>query len=203
MDFAAQNLTMGQLNAIVKKLGGEENARRLLRGELIVVPRSFPSHGVQKGSILKIDRTKPFDIAEFVSGNQGMKIVEQDEQSLSLTEIDLNAVQLVSMLLPGESEVQGRVCMERLKDVGHVRLDAKIFQILWENQDLIPESWKEEVDGYSNQIYFDGTILGNDDGIFVVFYLLYANGGWNWNTSWLQHNRYDDHLSTVLFQPKS
>ena len=34
--FASKNLTAGELNAIVKKLGGEEGARKLLRGELIV-----------------------------------------------------------------------------------------------------------------------------------------------------------------------
>jgi hypothetical protein len=36
MDFASQNLTVGQLNAIVKKLGGEEGAMQFLRGEKIV-----------------------------------------------------------------------------------------------------------------------------------------------------------------------
>ena len=35
MDFASQNLTAGQLNAIVKKLGGEEAAKRFLRDELV------------------------------------------------------------------------------------------------------------------------------------------------------------------------
>ncbi len=34
----AQNLTAGQLNAIVKKLGGEEGALKFLRGELVVQP---------------------------------------------------------------------------------------------------------------------------------------------------------------------
>lgn len=45
MDFASANLTAGQLNAIVKKLGGEAGVQRLLRGELTVVeaqPREFP-----------------------------------------------------------------------------------------------------------------------------------------------------------------
>ncbi len=36
MGFASQNLTAGQLNAIVKKLGGEQDALRFLRGELVV-----------------------------------------------------------------------------------------------------------------------------------------------------------------------
>ncbi|MFZ2556178.1 MAG: hypothetical protein WAZ27_04580 [Minisyncoccia bacterium] len=46
MDFVSQNFTAGQLNAIVKKLGGEEAAMRFLRGELTVsaattTPREF------------------------------------------------------------------------------------------------------------------------------------------------------------------
>lgn len=46
MDFVSHNLTAGQLNAIVKKLGGEEAAIRFLRGELTVsaattTPREF------------------------------------------------------------------------------------------------------------------------------------------------------------------
>ncbi len=36
MDFASQDLTAGQLNAIVKKLGGKDDALRFLRGELVV-----------------------------------------------------------------------------------------------------------------------------------------------------------------------
>ncbi len=44
MDFASANLTAGQLNALVKKLGGEAGVQRFLRGELTVVespPREF------------------------------------------------------------------------------------------------------------------------------------------------------------------
>ncbi len=37
MTFIAQNLTLGQLNAIVKKIGGEEKALKLLRDELVVI----------------------------------------------------------------------------------------------------------------------------------------------------------------------
>jgi len=37
-EFAAANLTVGQINAIVKKLGGEEGALRFLRDELVVKP---------------------------------------------------------------------------------------------------------------------------------------------------------------------
>src|SRR3989338_7648426 len=42
MDFASQNLTVGQVNAIVKNLGGEEGALKFLRGELTVQPAVIP-----------------------------------------------------------------------------------------------------------------------------------------------------------------
>ena len=35
-EFISAGLTMGQMNAVVKKLGGEETARRMLRGEIVV-----------------------------------------------------------------------------------------------------------------------------------------------------------------------
>ncbi len=38
MNFASQNLTAGQLNTIVKKLGGGDGALKFLRGELVVQP---------------------------------------------------------------------------------------------------------------------------------------------------------------------
>ncbi len=34
--FAAKNLTVGQLNAVVKKMGGAENVMQFLRGELVI-----------------------------------------------------------------------------------------------------------------------------------------------------------------------
>lgn len=38
-EFASSNLTVGQLNAVVKKLGGHEGALQFLRGETLVVKR--------------------------------------------------------------------------------------------------------------------------------------------------------------------
>lgn len=40
-EFASANLTIGQVNAIVKKLGGEEGALSFLRDELVVKPASL------------------------------------------------------------------------------------------------------------------------------------------------------------------
>ena len=46
-EFASKNLTVGQINAIVKKLGGYEAALKFLRGELAVSEpvRAWREHG--------------------------------------------------------------------------------------------------------------------------------------------------------------
>lgn len=59
MDFASQNLTAGQLNAIVKNLGGEEGALKFLRGELVVQPAVIPEAPPEPvlDFIVRVDRS--------------------------------------------------------------------------------------------------------------------------------------------------
>lgn len=59
MDFASQNLTAGQLNAIVKNLGGEEGALKFLRGELVVQPAVIPEPPPEPvlDFIVRVDRS--------------------------------------------------------------------------------------------------------------------------------------------------
>ena len=111
--------------------------------------------------VIKIDRTKLFNPTDFIGA--GWMIDEpQDEKSLALNELDLAKVRFETMLKAiGESSVAGEEKLKRLKEANHTRLDARIFQILWENQQLIPESWKEKINGNTRYIFFDGTILGS------------------------------------------
>jgi len=142
-----------------------------------------------RSSKLFIDRTKPFD-PEFVG--KGWTIDEQDERSLQLTEIDLSAVLLEHMLRPEDNGlVQGEEKLKRLKKAGHVRLDAAVFKALWDNQHLIPESWK------GKYVYFDGTVLRSPDGSRRV--LCFCVGSrWGWRCSWLGHYWNDGCPSAVL-----
>jgi len=60
MEFACQDLTVGQLNAIVKNLGGKEGALRFLRGELVVSPSPIDSvmlKLIAVDSIVRVDRS--------------------------------------------------------------------------------------------------------------------------------------------------
>ena len=139
------------------------------------------------GEIKKIfiDRSQKFDIKKFQSGD--WKIDEEDERSLKLNEIDLTKIEFANMLKDGETSIVGEEKLRRLKKDGRIRLDAKIFQTLWEDQSLIPESWKVKINGEIRFIYFDGTILRFSDGDRYVLYLYWDDGQWYWDYRWLDH----------------
>jgi len=73
-----------------------------------------------------------------------------------------------------------------------------LFQALWENQEMIPESWKEKVNSNTRFIYFDGTILRNPNGNRCVLYLFFKDGAWYWNYYWLDYEWFAFNPSAVL-----
>ncbi|HMP67385.1 MAG TPA: hypothetical protein PKA60_01375 [Candidatus Paceibacterota bacterium] len=146
-----------------------------------------------------IDRSKPFDPKKINSLGNEWKIVEEDERSLAITELDLSKVQYVDMLEDGETSIRGEEKLKRLKMDGRIRLDAKMSQTFWEDQSLIPESWKEKINGNTRCIFFDGTILRNPFGNSCVLYLYWGNGQWYWGYYLVGlRGFYDNHLSAVL-----
>ena len=137
---------------------------------------------VGEPKIIPIDRSTPFNPA-FVGG--GFRIDEEDKNSLKLTEVNLSKVSLETMLEEGETRVNGEEKLKRLKKAKHIRLDAKVFQTLWENQELIPASWKEKTNGNTTYIFFDGTVLRDSDGDRYVLYLYWFGDRWDWDGRWL------------------
>jgi hypothetical protein len=164
-------------------------------------------------TILQIDRTKPFDITDFArrysqgadrpqvhaedykegnhvyEGEGPWTIDGEDHRSLALSEVDLSKVSFKAMLEDGEEEIGGYEKMERLKKADHVCLDAKIFQTLWENQHLIPESWKGLTKGKETFIFFDGTVISNRWGSASVLYIHFNQklNRWRWDSYWLDN----------------
>lgn len=149
--------------------------------------------------IIKIDRVKPFNPAEFIGSGwsiwrgpkdcNGLKgEEEQDKIALALTEVDLNKIRFETMLKLDETRVNGEEKLTRLKKAGHIRLDAKIFQTLLENPNLIPEEWKEKTNGKTTYIFFDGTILRSPDGDRCVLCLCWDGGKWYWRYYWLDYD---------------
>ncbi len=167
----------------------------ILQKEIINKPReagkqftAFLKNGAKliigESKIVKIDRSKPFDPVSFIG--KGWNIEEQDERSLALTELDLTKVQFKTILKDNEKIVEGEKKLRRLKEAGYIRLDARIFQTLWENQYLIPEKWKEKTEDNIIFIYFDGTILRCPSGSRCVLSLCWLDGEWDWGYSWLE-----------------
>ncbi len=96
MAFASENLTFGQMNAIVKKLGGEEGALRFLRGELLVSAANpatctvwktitLGTHKDQKAlmAALKTAKCKVSDYANDLLGKPAFTLASEQ------TEVDL------------------------------------------------------------------------------------------------------------------
>ncbi|HEY4505721.1 MAG TPA: hypothetical protein VJG67_03450 [Candidatus Paceibacterota bacterium] len=155
-----------------------------------------------------IDRTKSFDptfigagwtiwkgpaTGDGLNGNE-----EQDTRSLALAEVDVNQIRLVTTLKGRESSIKGEERLNRLQATGHIRLDAAVFLFLWLNQHLIPESWKERVNGNIQFITFDGTVLRNSNGYRYVLCLYWYGGEWYWHVNWLDFDFVQDYVSAVL-----
>lgn len=90
MTFVAQNLTLGQLNAIVKKLGGEARAKRFLRGELCVSEIKTPARlpvwrTIRLGTHKSLDAYKrALEEAGFRSVLDSSMLCEQKERTINL-----------------------------------------------------------------------------------------------------------------------
>ena len=204
---ALREFTTGPLNQLIVNLGGhdgdqwEQQLKRFLRKEpcwIFTNNIELEEHikAVEESIMIKIDRTEPFNLAQFMV--QGSSIEEQDERALVITEVDLSKIRLETTLKPGETPVIGEERLKRLKKAGHIRLDAKVFQTLWENQSLIPEKWKEKTNGNTTYIFFDGTVLRRPSGNRCALYLYWFGGEWLWYCNWLDRDFDASNPSAVL-----
>ena len=152
---------------------------------------------VGEPKVITINRGR-FNPTEFIGEGWIIVTDETDTRSIALPELDLTKVQHVTMLKNGETYVKGEKKLERLKSSDYIRLDADVFYTLWTNQHLIPESWKEKVNGNTRYIFFDGTVLRGSGGRRCVLYLYWSGGQWGWDVFWLEHGWYASHPSAVL-----
>lgn len=161
-------------------------------------------------SILKIDRSKPFDPTFIGPGwtiwrgpadGKGLEgEEEQDVRSLALTEINLNQILLEAHLKQGESSTTGEERINRLNVANRIKLDAKIFQTLWENRDRLPERFKQKTEGNTTFIFCDGTTLRSPSGDRYSLYFYWDSDGyeWSWGCRWRGRDRRVDDPSASL-----
>jgi hypothetical protein len=164
--FASQNLTAGQLNAIVKKLGGEEGALEFLRGN---------SEVVKIKHVIDLDANPliPYNGWEVNSHKKGGKFVwNPTKVHLFLSERQKE----------GES-VEGNKLMIELEK--HQVFNANLLDYLLEHPNLIPEEWKVNSEGQTNYIFFWGTIYRDSDGDLCVRSLCFDGGHWQASYHWL------------------
>ncbi len=148
------------------------------------------------GNTIFIDRSNPFDPINFIGID--WNIIEEDKRSLALSEVDLSQVRFETMLRSCEIKITGEEKLKRLKASRNIRLDAKIFQTLWENQHCIPQSWKEKVNGNIRYIFFDGTVIRNRHCVHCVLCLYWDGGRWYREHHWLGRDRHAPSSSAVL-----
>jgi hypothetical protein len=147
-------------------------------------------------NIITIDRTTPFNPAAFLG--KDWSIAEEDERSLKLVELDFTKVRFESTLKKGEASVVGEERLKRLIVSGDIRLDAKVFQTVWENQQLIPDRWKQLTNGSATLISFDGAILQNPRGCRCVLFLCWSVGEWCCGVNFLSRDCRTYRTSAVL-----
>jgi hypothetical protein len=129
-------------------------------------------------TILRIDRTIPFDPTAFIG--EGWSIAEEDKSSLKFTEVDLTKIQLKTTLGNYERWNFGEEKLRRLNATRSLCLDAKVLQTLWEKKFLIPKAWRQLTDNRTTYIYFDGTVVHhmNEGRCVLSLHWNEERGGW-------------------------
>mgnify|MGYP001607243848 CR=1 FL=1 len=150
---------------------------------------------IGKVETISIDRTAPFNPAEFIgagwsiwkgpangTGLEGEE--EQSARSLALTTLDVMYLRLETTLKGKEASINGEEKLKRLNAMTDViRHDVGIFQTFWRNQHLIPERFKAPTNDNTTYIFFDGTVLRSPDGHRSVLYFCWRDDSrrWDWN----------------------
>jgi hypothetical protein len=171
------------------------NGCRLIIGEPKVIP---------------IDRTNPFNPAEFIGagwsfwhgsadGNGLEGEPEQDSCSLAMSEVDLSKILLETHLKARETYTTGEERIKRIVGAKQIRVDLGVFKTLWDNKELIPLRFKEKTNRNTTFIFFDGQTLRSPGGRrYTLYFYLNDDGKWDWNIYRLDRNRRVNDPSAVL-----
>src|SRR3989344_3351868 len=201
----AEGGTPAELNSFAENDALIRGLLTILRGGAVVKPIVA---GIPR--VIPIDRSKPFNPAEFIGkgwsiwrgpadGNGLEGEDERDSRSATLTELNLDKVQLVTRFKRGESVTTGEERIKCLRTDGRVRLGENAFQTFWENREQLPARFKERVNGNIQFIFFDGVVLRSPRGVRYTLCLYFNSGGsWFWGCGWLDSDRYAGSPSAML-----
>lgn len=102
-------------------------------------------------------KERKFSLKDCIPWENGV-IINQNQKVLNYVDLDLI---LLETGLPDDGNNNWQITIndriQNLKRNGRIFLDANVFQTLWEDQELIPELWKEKTaNGEIKQIVFAG-----------------------------------------------
>ena len=166
-EFASAGLTAGQLNAIVKKLGGHDMALRFLRGDLQVTTVHY---------IIDCD-ADPFT-------PEGWKVEEHNKMG----QLEWDPTRVILYLSPNQKDgkyVEGNKLRKELAD--KPVLNANVLDHLLANPHLIPKEWKVGEQDHARYIFFWGTIYRYSNGYLCVRCLYFVGSRWRWVYFWLDY----------------
>ncbi len=159
-----QDLTCGQLAALVIKVGGPEAVHHILAGE-VLVKLVVVKHLID----LDADPFVPdgWEVIEHIKG--GQFVFDPAKVTLHLDEAQKN-----------NGVIVGNELRLKLKD--RQIYNANLLDFYLKNPRLIPEEWKGKA------VFFWGTIYRDSDGDLCVRCLVWSGCGWDWDFYWLGFN---------------
>ncbi|MFA5838680.1 MAG: hypothetical protein WC849_01950 [Candidatus Paceibacterota bacterium] len=190
--FASKNLTVGEINAIVKKLGGEENARKFLRDELVV---SKPiSQQILFGRLKKVisniylEPTEHFNTRDFFkTKNDGgiFAYVDNDIFNWFETEIHNSPVKELASYeftekITEENIVGDAKTNEIYEEVDFAHIKQVCERHISKGEKLLQENCKSNLFWVRNKKgeLCKVSVWLNDDGWYVYVIGFYARSGW-------------------------
>jgi hypothetical protein len=146
--------------------------------------------------IVKIDRS-PFPSKFF---GDGFRTYRHNNLSLSINEVDLEGISLVTMLEGNEEVISGYERNRRFEKTNFIPLNAMFFQTFWNKKQIIPEIWKNKTGNETTHIYFDGTEFRHGVHNLCVPSIFWNSEieKWFWRLHWLKDSFGKNHLSAVI-----
>ncbi len=94
----------------------------------------------------------------------------QNPQSSGITKLDLSRIEFVNLTRENEHVMCFKTHAKRVVEEGYIPLDAKCFEVIWRNRQLLPPVWFEDFrdeDGLATTV-FEGTTFRNGANEFVL-----------------------------------
>lgn len=153
------DITLGRVEAVWNKLGGEDGVARFLSGNAEVVV---------KNHVINCDADPYLPDGWKVEEHQkgGQFTWDASKVNLFLSDSQKNG-----------KVIEGNKLRKELAK--SPALNANVLDYLLANPHLIPEEWK------GKYVYFWGTIYRDSDGSLYVRYLYWSDRSWDWRYYWL------------------